>query len=87
MLFAVIGEYMETHADDLRGEGMTEFHMTRMFNKAGKITIANWHKYRDQGAFVLCEKIWQGFLDDSRNHMHHIAKVVPYRGVVRYDFS
>ena len=36
---------------------------------------------------MACDRIWQDFMDDSRDKMQHIAKVVPHRGIVQYDFS
>ena len=87
LFFSFIEEHMDEHAARLRENGMTKFYVTRIFNKGDKFTIANWLEYRDQEAFVACDRIWQDFMDDSRDKMQHIAKVVPHRGIVQYDFS
>ena len=41
----------------------------------------------DQEAFTACDKIWQQFLADSSDKFNFVSKVVPYRGIVQYDFS
>ena len=87
LFFSFIEEHMDEHAARLRENGMTKFYVTRIFNKGDKFTIANWLEYRDQEAFVACDRIWQEFIQDSRDKMQHIAKVVPHRGIVQYDFS
>ena len=82
-------ESMQAHANNLRANGMTKFYISRVFNKGDKFTIANWLEYEDQEAYVACDKIWQKFLSDSdnENKFNFISKIVPYRGIVQYDFS
>ena len=87
LFFSFIEDHMDEHAARLRENGMTKFYVTRIFNKGDKFTIANWLEYWDQEAFVACDRIWQEFMQDSRDKMQHIAKVVPHRGIVQYDFS
>ncbi len=43
--------------------------------------------HEDQEAFTACDKIWQQFLADSSDKFNFVSKVVPYRGIVQYDFS
>ena len=78
---------MEGHAANLRAHGMTKFYVSRVFNKGDKYTIGNWLEYRDQDAFTACDKIWQQFLTDTSDKFNFVSKVVPYRGIVQYDFS
>ena len=63
LFFSFIEEHMDEHAARLRENGMTKFYVTRIFNKGDKFTIANWLEYRDQEAFVACDRIWQDFMD------------------------
>ena len=77
--FTFVEEHMEGHAANLRVHGMT--------NKGDKYTISNWLEYDDQEAFTACDKIWQQFLADSSDKFNFVSKVVPYRGIVQYDFS
>ena len=78
---------MEGHAANLRAHGMTKFYVSRVFNKGAKYTIGNWLEYEDQEAFAVCDKIWQRFLADSSDKFNFVSKVVPYRGIVQYEFS
>ena len=80
---------MQKHADNLRANGMTKFYISRVFNKGDKFTIGNWLEYKDQDSYLVCDKIWRAFLSesDNANKFNFISKVVPYRGIVQYDFS
>ena len=85
--FTFVKEHMEGHAANLRAHRMTQFYVSRLFNKDDKYTIGNWLEYEDQDAFAACDKIWQQFLADSSDKFNFVSKVVPYRGIVQYDFS
>ena len=85
--FSFVESNMEQHAANLRANGMTKFYISRVFNKGDKFTIGNWLEYKNQEAFLACDKIWQEFLKVSSNNFDFITKVVPYRGIVQYDFS
>ena len=85
--FSFVEGHMEQHAANLRANGMTRFYVSRVFNKGDKFTIGNWLEYKDQEAFLACDKVWEKFLQDSSSHFDFITKVVPYRGIVQYDFS
>ena len=85
--FNFVEEHMEGHAANLRAHGMKKFYVSRVFNKGYKYTIGNWLEYEDQEAFVACDKIWQQFLADTSDKFNFVSKVVPYRGIVQYDFS
>ena len=85
--FTFVEEHMEGHAANLSAHGMTKFYVSRVFNKGDKYTIGNWLEYEDQEAFTACDKIWQQFLADSSDKFNFVSKVVPYRGIVQYDFS
>ena len=67
LFFSFIEDHMDEHAARLRENGMTKFYVTRIFNKGDKFTIANWLECRDQEAFVACDRIWQEFMQDSRD--------------------
>ena len=79
----------QKQTDNLRTNGMTKFYISRVFNKGDKFTIGNWLEYKDQDSYLVCDKIWQAFLSesDNANKFNFISKVVPYRGIVQYDFS
>ena len=85
--FSFVESNMEQHAVNLRANGMTKFYISRVFNKGDKFTIGNWLEYENQEAFVACDKIWQEFLKASSSNFDFITKIVPYRGIVQYDFS
>lgn len=84
-----VEENMQTHADNLRANGMIKFYISRIFNKGDKYTIGNWLEYKDQEAYAICDKIWEAFISesDNANKFTFISKVVAYRGIVQYDFS
>ena len=85
--FTFIEEHMEGHAANLRAHGMTKIYVSRVFNKDDKYSIGNWLEYKGQTAFAACDKIWQQFLTDTSDKFNFVSKVVPYRGIVQYDFS
>ena len=85
--FTFVEEHMEGHAANLRAHGMTKFYFSRVFNNVDKYTIGNWLEHEDQTASSYCDKIWQQFLADRSNSFNFVSKVVPYRGIVQYDFS
>ena len=85
--FTFVEEHMEGYAANLRAHSMKKFYVWRVFNKDDKYTIGNWLEYEDQEAFAACEKIWQQFLTDASDKFNFVSKVVPYRGIVQYDFS
>jgi len=85
--FTFVEENMEGHAANLRAYGMTKFYVSRVFNKGDKYTIGNWLEDEDQDSFAACDKIWQQFLAESSDKFNFVSKVVPYRGIVQYDFS
>ena len=87
LFFSFIEDHMDKHAARLRENGMTKFYVSRVFNKGDKYTIGNWLEYEDQEAFAACDKIWQQFLADTSDKFNFVSKVVPYRGIVQYDFS
>ena len=80
---------MQKQVDNMRANGMTNLYISRVFNKGDKFTIGNWLKYKDQDSYLVCDKIWQASLSESDNakKFNFISKVVPYRGIVQYDFS
>ena len=83
----VFQQEMSKLADKLRPLGMTRFHSSRLFLPEDRFIIGNWLEYEDQEAFAACDKIWQQFLADSSDKFNFVSKVVPYRGIVQYDFS
>ena len=85
--FVFFENNIEALADELRANGMTKFYVSRVFNKGDKYTIGNWLEYEDQTAFAACDKIWQQFLAETSDKFNFVSKVVPYRGIVQYDFS
>ena len=85
--FTFVEEHMEGHAANLRAHGMTKFYVSRVFNKGDEYTVGNWLKYEGQEAFTACDKIWQQSLADSPEKFNFVSEVVPYRGIVQYDFS
>ena len=85
--FTFIEENMEGHAANLRAHGMTKFYVSRVFNKGDKYTIDNWLEYEDQDSFAACDKILQQLLAGTLDKFNFVSKVVPYRGIVQYDFS
>ena len=85
--FNFVEEHMEAHAANLRAHGMKKIYVSCVFNKGDKYTNGNWLEYVDQEAFAACDKIWQQFLADTSDKFNFVSKVVPYRGIVQYDFS
>ena len=81
-----VESHMEGRAANLRAHGITKFYVSRVFNKGDKYTIGNWLEYKDQEAFAAFDKISQQFLGGSSDKFNFVSRVVPYRGIVQYDF-
>ena len=69
----------EIYSKQLEQAGMLSFTLTQVWNKQGKHRLGLYLSYRDEKAFIECQKIINGIPDDEENPMITNAD----RGVVR----
>ena len=69
----------EIYSKQLEKAGMLSFTLTQVWNKQGKHRLGLYFAYRDEKAFIDCQKILNGIPDDEDNPMITNAD----RGVVR----
>ncbi|CAI8403585.1 hypothetical protein OAS27_05855 [Alphaproteobacteria bacterium] len=69
----------EIYSKQLEQAGMLSFTLTQVWNKQGKHRLGLYFSYRDEKAFIDCQKIINGIPDDEENPMITNAD----RGVVR----
>jgi hypothetical protein len=66
----------------LRDAGLLSFTVTQVWNKQGKFRIGTYWAYRDEKAFIDCQKILSGVPEDEDNPAISNAD----RGVVRLQW-
>ncbi len=70
----------EIYSKQLEEAGMLSFTLTQVWNKQGKHRLGLYFAYRDEKAFIDCQKILNGNPDDEDNPMIINAD----RGVVQF---
>ena len=69
----------DMYKEQLEKAGMLSFTLTQVWNKQGKHRLGLYFSYRDEKAFIDCQKILNGIPEDEDNPMILNAD----RGVVR----
>ena len=59
----------EIYSKQLEQAGMLSFTLTQVWNKQGKHRLGLYFSYRDEKAFIDCQKIINGIRDDEENPM------------------
>jgi len=70
---------IEKYSEPMRKAGLVSFTVTQVWNKQGKFRIGTYYAYRDEKAFIECQKILNGIPQDEEN----AAITTADRGVVR----
>ena len=82
MFIAEIEKNVSALGDQMRQAGLLSFTVTQVWNKQGKFRLGNYWAYRDEKAFIECQKILNGIPEDEENPNISNAD----RGVVRLQW-
>ena len=82
MSIAEIEKNVAAIGDQMREAGLLSFTVTQVWNKQGKFRTGTYWAYRDEKAFIDCQKILNGIPDDEDNPTITNAD----RGVVRLQW-
>ena len=82
MFIAEIEKNVDAMGDQMRDAGLLSFTVTQVWNKQGKFRIGTYWAYRDEKAFIDCQKILSGVPEDEDNPAISNAD----RGVVRLQW-
>ena len=67
MFIAEIEKNVDAMGDQMRDAGLLSFTVTQVWNKQGKFRIGTYWAYRDEKAFIDCQKILSGVPEDEDN--------------------
>ena len=78
-----IEEQVEKYGSQMKKAGLVSFVLTQIWNKQGKFRLGSHFSYRDEKAFVACQKILNGIPQDEDNPTVTNAD----RGIVLLNFG
>ena len=79
MFISEIEKNVAALGNQMRDAGLLSFTVTQVWNKQGKFWVGSYWAYRDEKAFIDCQKILNGISEDEDNPNISNAD----RGVVR----
>jgi predicted TPR repeat methyltransferase len=82
MFISQIEKNVEAMQEQFREAGLLSFTVTQIWNKQGKFRVGNYWAYRDEKAFIDCQKLLSGVPEDEDNPQITNAD----RGVVRLQW-
>ena len=78
-----IEDQVRQYSEQMAAVGLVSFTLTQVWNKQGKFRLGSYFAYRDEKAFVDCQKILNGIPQDEENPAIQNAD----RGVVLLNFE
>ncbi|MDA7598747.1 hypothetical protein N8835_01820 [Alphaproteobacteria bacterium] len=57
----------ETMGEQFKQAGLLSFTVTQIWNKQGKFRLGVYYAYRDEKAFINCQKLLNGIPEDEEN--------------------
>tara|TARA_A200000113_G_scaffold219828_1_gene229082 strand:- start:373 stop:693 length:321 start_codon:yes stop_codon:yes gene_type:complete len=78
-----IEDQVRQYSEQMAAAGLVSFTLTQVWNKQGKFRLGSYFAYRDEKAFVDCQKILNGIPQDEENPAIQNAD----RGVVLLNFE
>ena len=78
-----IENQVNRYGEHMAAAGLVSFTLTQVWNKQGKFRLGSYFAYRDEKAFVDCQKILNGMPQDEENPAIENAD----RGVVVLNFE
>ena len=82
MMIRDIEKQLENYSDQMAAAGLVSFTLTQVWNKQGKFRLGSYFAYRDEKAFIDCQKLLSGVPEDEDNPQITNAD----RGVVRLQW-
>ena len=67
ILIKDIEDQVEKYGSQMKKAGLVSFVLTQIWNKQGKFRLGSHFSYRDEKAFVACQKILNGIPQDEDN--------------------
>ena len=58
---------IEKYSEPMRKAGLVSFTVTQVWNKQGKFRLGVYYAYRDEKAFIDCQKLLNGIPADEEN--------------------
>ena len=83
MMIRDIENQVKNYSDQMAAAGLVSFTLTQVWNKQGKFRLGSYFAYRDEKAFIDCQKILNGIPQDEENPAIQNAD----RGVVLLQFN
>ena len=78
-----IEDQVDRYSEHMAAAGLVSFMLTQVWNKQGKFRLGSYFVYRDERAFVNCQKIFNGMPQDEEKPAIEAAD----RGVVLLNFE
>ena len=67
MMVGDIEKSVEKYKKEMKEAGLVSYTLTQVWNKQGKFRLGQYWSYRDEKAFVACQKILNGIPVDEEN--------------------
>ena len=76
---------MNNKFDEFKKAGAIRQTVTQIWNKEGALRLGHLWEYKDEKAFIACQKIFREAELEFKKRTGIIWKVFPNRGIVLYD--
>ncbi len=67
MMVGDIEKAVEKYKKEMKKAGLVSYTLTQVWNKQGKFRLGQYWSYRDEKAFIACQKILNGIPVDEEN--------------------
>ena len=67
MMVGDIEKAVEKYEKEMKEAGLVSFTLTQVWNKQGKFRLGSYWSYKDEKAFIACQKILNGIPQDEDN--------------------
>ena len=67
MMVGDIEKAVEKYKKEMKEAGLVSYTLTQVWNKQGKFRLGQYWSYRDEKAFIACQKILNGIPVDEEN--------------------
>ena len=85
MSIAEIEKNVAAIGDQMREAGLLSFTVTQVWNKQGKFRTGTYWAYRDEKAFIDCQKLFREAEMELGRRTEIAMKVISNRGVILTD--
>ena len=67
MMVGDIEKNVDKYLKEMKEAGLVSYTLTQVWNKQGKFRLGQYWSYRDEKAFIACQKILNGIPQDEDN--------------------